>query len=123
MSYATFIVASLWKLFTVISVRYPTTPPNAALAIPNNTTVAIIPIAAISGIIPIATNVAPTAPNNNAKPIVHPLEEVSKDCFCCVEILVICAGIKYSTSIAFDESLFLPLLLFTLCHLHGSSFW
>lgn len=61
------LTASLLQhLFTVMSVRYPTIPPNAALAIPNNTAVATTPIATISGIIPIAASVAPTAPNNNA---------------------------------------------------------
>ncbi len=80
-SYAAFI-SLLQHLFTVMSVRYPTIQPNAAPTIPNNTAVAMSPIATISGIIPIATSVAPTALNNNAKPIVHPLAEIPEACFC-----------------------------------------
>ncbi|AAW71332.1 Predicted protein [Wolbachia endosymbiont strain TRS of Brugia malayi] len=55
----------------------------------NSTAVAIIPIAAILGIIPIATSVAPIAPNNNAKPIVHPPEKVLEGCCFCEEIMLV----------------------------------
>jgi hypothetical protein len=63
-----------------MSVRYPIAPPTAAPTIPDNTAVAITSIAIISGIIPIATSVAPITLNNNAKPIT--LGEIPEACFC-----------------------------------------
>lgn len=55
-------------------------PPTIAPAIPDNTTVAITPIATILGIIPIAASVAPIAPNNNAELII--IQLLPEDCFC-----------------------------------------